>query len=265
MDYDQAAGQTHPLGEGHTSPTAKSLPHILSMASVEMHIPAVRCWAADMSWVKHLGHKHWLRLTGLATSPFHSNLLPHGFDQRISGPRAGQMAMECAWCCCTALVQCVGGTQLCQTYVHLQYWEDAYLHGPRALEVVNPSTLQHLHRAGTWGQQDMLPYRVQLWQCGQVWANFHISVKSSVQPFTPQTPMQQSSELMLQLTCMKRGIFQFRPAAYDLFVNCLTLTLSSIWIIHRMITLYTEDVNFSVSVLLYKDLRFEDIETIHFC
>lgn len=108
-------------------------------------------------------------------------------------------------------------------------------------------------------------YRVQLWQCGQVWANFHISVKSSVQPFTPQTPMQQSSELMLELTCMKRGIFQFRHAAYDLFVDCLTLTLSSIWIIHRMITLYTEDVNFSVSVLLYKDLRFEDIETIHFC
>lgn len=216
MDYDkhlQAAGQTRPPGEGQTSPTAKSLPHILSMAPAETHIPAVRCWAAHMSWVKHLGHKHWLRLTGLATSLFHGNLLPRGFDQRISGPCAGQMATECAWSCCTALAQRVGGTRLGQTYVHLQCWEDAYLHGPRALEAVNPSTCSTCTEQVPGDSRIRCLYRVQLWQCGQVWANFHISVKSSVQ---------QSSELLLQLTCVKRGIFPFEHAAYDLFMDCLT-------------------------------------------
>jgi len=60
---------------------------------------------------------------------------------------------------------------------------------------------------------------------------------------------------------MQRVIFQFEHTSSDLFVDCLAVTTWLIWIVHRTITLNTEDRNFSVSVLPYKDLKSEDIWT----
>lgn len=45
-----SSGSDNVPREGQTSPTVKSLPHILSMASIEMHTHTGCCWATDTSW-----------------------------------------------------------------------------------------------------------------------------------------------------------------------------------------------------------------------
>lgn len=90
------------------------------------------------------------RFTGLATSLFCGNLVPHGFECGTSGSCSGLMATKQGWAYAVGAPGCV------RTTPFQQCGGDTCPRGPGALEALSPST--SLHRAVTQGQQDTLIY-----------------------------------------------------------------------------------------------------------